>query len=43
MKISPAIFDENEIRRTYDEKTETWFFSYLPPDPSKINQIQDNE
>ena len=29
MKISPAIFEENEIRRTYDEKTETWFFSVV--------------
>jgi hypothetical protein len=29
MKISPAIFEENEIRRTYDEKTETWFFAVV--------------
>lgn len=29
MKISPAIFEENEIRRIYDEKTETWFFSVV--------------
>jgi len=27
MKIIPAIFEEHEIRRLYDEKTETWFFS----------------
>ena len=26
MKIIPAIFEEREIRRLYDEKTETWFF-----------------
>ena len=29
MKISPAIFEENEIRRIYDDKTETWFFSVV--------------
>jgi hypothetical protein len=29
MKISPAIFEENEIRRIYDEKTVTWFFSVV--------------
>jgi hypothetical protein len=29
MKISPAIFEEYEIRRIYDEKTETWFFSVV--------------
>lgn len=29
MKIIPAIFEENEIRRFYDEKTETWFFSVV--------------
>ena len=29
MKIPPAIFEENEIRRIYDEKTETWFFSVV--------------
>ena len=26
-KIIPAFFEEREIRRVYDEKTETWFFS----------------
>jgi hypothetical protein len=26
MKISPAVFEDREIRRIYDEKTETWFF-----------------
>jgi DNA-damage-inducible protein D len=29
MKIIPAIFEEREIRRAYDEKTETWFFSVI--------------
>jgi len=29
MKIIPAIFEEREIRRVYDEKTETWFFSIV--------------
>ena len=29
MKIPPAIFEENEIRRIYDEKTGTWFFSVV--------------
>ena len=27
MKTNPAIFEEHKIRRSYDEKTETWFFS----------------
>ena len=29
MKIIPAIFEQHEIRRVYDEKTETWFFSVV--------------
>ena len=29
MKIIPAIFEEHEIRRLYDEKTGTWFFSVV--------------
>ena len=29
VKIMPAIFEEREIRRLYDEKTETWFFSVV--------------
>ncbi len=29
MKLLPAIFEEREIRRIYDEKTETWFFSVV--------------
>lgn len=29
MKIIPAIFEEHEIRRLYDEETETWFFSVV--------------
>ncbi len=26
MQIQPAIFETHEIRRVYDEKTETWWF-----------------
>ncbi|MFZ4642872.1 MAG: FRG domain-containing protein [Phycisphaerales bacterium] len=29
MKIIPAIFEEREIRRLYDEKTQIWFFSVV--------------
>ena len=29
MKIIPAIFEDREIRRLHDEKTETWFFSVV--------------
>ena len=29
IKIIPAIFEDREIRRLYDEKTETWFFSVV--------------
>src|SRR3990167_5975138 len=29
MKILPVLFEEREIRRLYDEKTETWFFSVV--------------
>jgi hypothetical protein len=29
MKLLPAIFEEREIRRVYDDKTETWFFSVV--------------
>ena len=29
MKIIPAIFEGSEIRRLYDEKTETWWFSVV--------------
>ena len=29
MKIIPAIFEDREMRRLYDEKTETWFFSVV--------------
>lgn len=29
MRIIPAIFEDREIRRLYDEKTETWFFSVV--------------
>ena len=29
MQIQPAIFETHEIRRVYDEKTETWWFSVV--------------
>src|SRR5438270_5076250 len=29
MKLLPAVFEEGEIRRVYDEKSETWFFSVV--------------
>jgi hypothetical protein len=29
MKILPVVFEEHEIRRVYDDKTETWFFSVV--------------
>ncbi len=29
MKILPAQFETYDIRRVYDEKTETWFFSVI--------------
>ena len=29
MKLLPAVFEEREIRRVYDERTETWYFSVV--------------
>jgi len=29
MKLLPAVFEEREIRRVYDEKSESWFFSVV--------------
>ncbi len=29
MKMLPVLFEQHEIRRIYDEKTETWFFSVV--------------
>ena len=29
MKSDIAVFEENNIRRAYDEKTETWYFSVV--------------
>jgi DNA-damage-inducible protein D len=29
MKILPVVFEDREIRRVYDEKTETWSFSVV--------------
>lgn len=29
MKFLPVAFEDHEIRRVYDEKTETWFFSVI--------------
>jgi prophage antirepressor-like protein len=29
MPIQPAIFENHEIRRVYDEASETWWFSVV--------------
>ena len=29
MKAQPAFFEEHQIRRVYDEATETWWFSVV--------------
>ena len=29
MRLLPAVFEEHQIRRFYDEKTDTWFFSVV--------------
>ena len=29
MRVLPVLFEQHEIRRVYDEKTETWFFSVV--------------
>jgi hypothetical protein len=29
MKITPAIFEQHEIRRVFEEKTETWYFAVV--------------
>jgi hypothetical protein len=29
MKVLPVLFEQHEIRRLYDEKTETWYFSVV--------------
>lgn len=29
MKTHPAIFEEHQIRRVYDDATETWLFSVI--------------
>ncbi len=29
MKVWPAVFEEHDIRRAYDVKTEAWFFSVV--------------
>ncbi len=29
MKLLPVVFEEREIRRVYDEKTDTWFVSVV--------------
>ena len=50
MQIIPAIFEEREIRRLYDEKTETWFFSVVDiikspvfrSPPSSVSSIVNN-
>ena len=29
MKLLPVVFEEHEIRRIYDDKSETWYFSVV--------------
>lgn len=29
MKMLPVVFEEHQIRRIFDEKSETWFFSVV--------------
>jgi hypothetical protein len=29
MKVLPVLFEQHEIRRLYDEKTQTWYFSVV--------------
>jgi hypothetical protein len=29
MNITPALFEDYDIRRVYDDKTETWYFSVV--------------
>ena len=29
MRVLPVLFEQHEIRRVYDEKTETWLFSVV--------------
>jgi hypothetical protein len=29
MNIKPALFEDYDIRRVYDEKSETWYFSVV--------------
>ncbi len=38
MNSNPAIFEDYEIRRVYDEKTETWFFSIIDVIQALIQQ-----
>src|SRR3990167_8049583 len=35
-----TVFEEHEIRRIYDEKTETWFFSVIDVVKILINQVE---
>ena len=39
MKSSLAIFEEYKIRRVYDEKTETWYFSVVDIIQALIQQL----
>ena len=29
MKITPTTFEDYDVRRVYDEQTETWYFSVV--------------
>jgi len=38
MKTNPAVFEDYQIRRVYDEATETWFFSVVDVMQALIQQ-----
>ena len=38
MSSNPAIFEQYQIRRIYDEETETWFFSVIDVVQALIQQ-----
>lgn len=40
MKNHLAVFEDHQIRRVYDEKTETWFFSVI--DIVQVLTVQSN-
>jgi hypothetical protein len=39
MNITPALFEDYDIRRVYDDKTETWYFSVVDIDAASVVRI----